>query len=364
MDLGRLDTAYLLQLTGRNIELEAVISTMSAVATIKQGYWTNRPKHPMEDELKGVRGELHFAEAMDLVAELQRGLKLKDAWIRSMKIIVKDQQEATTKEWLTEVPFAVDDILGTWINGAKEEEVYWLLKHKVPCFIIHEVSVTELYDHRDEPRNHDFIALTDAKYLAPECNGFDHVALRLKMSVTHDSRQEGIPSTTPILSAEDRVGSSLAAQGWIKTKHRLLEEAQEVVMIPLEPHLTTDRSTSEPRVLSSIPAGKVLEPEVKLIAADKVEWLVPPAMMEVTAGKWTLWEEYDLDYDNSCFCLVTTRPEDCSRMYYDQKERREIFFMEGLTIPPGAVSDHATFGFPAPMARYVEIVEGKVVKEH
>ena len=42
----------------------------------------------------------------------------------------------------------------------------------------------------------------------------------------------------------------------------------------------------------------------------------------------------------------------------------EIFFMEGLAIPLGAVSDHVMFGFPAPMACYVEIVEGKVVKEH
>ena len=262
MDLGRLDTAYLLQLTSRNIELEAVISTMSAVATVKREYWDNRPSHPTEDKLKGVRGELHFAEAVDLVAEFQRGLKLKDAWIRTMKIIIKDQREATSKEWITEVPFAADDVLGIWINGAKEEEVYWLLKRKVPYFIIHEVPITEMYNHKDELRNHDFVALTDAKYLVLECNGFDHVALRLKMLITYDGRQEGIPSIAPVLSPEDRVGSEPVAQGWNKTKHRVLEEAQETVMIPCGPRPTMDRSASQPQALPPDPAGKALEPGV------------------------------------------------------------------------------------------------------
>ena len=160
------------------------------------------------------------------------------------------------------------------------------------------------------------------------------------------------------------MGSDPAAQGWIKTKHRLLEEAEETVMIPCKPSSAINSSVRELRALPSNTAGKVSEPEVRLIAADKVEWIVPPAVMGVTAGKWTLWEEYDLDYNNSCFCLVFSRPQDCERVYYDRKERREIFFVEGLTVPPGVVSDHATYGFPAPTARYVEIVEGKVVKEH
>ena len=158
--------------------------------------------------------------------------------------------------------------------------------------------------------------------------------------IMYNGRQEGIPSIAPILSPENWVGSEPMAQGWNKTKHRLLEEAQETVMIPCRPRPTMDHSASQPRALPPHPAGKALKPEVWLIAADKVEWIVPPPVMEVTAGKWSLWEEYNLDYDNSCFCLVFSRPEDCNRVYYDRKERREIFFIEGLTVPLGVVSNH------------------------
>ena len=79
-----------------------------------------------------------------------------------MNIIAKDQKEAISEDWLSEVPFAFENMLGTWINGAKENEVYWLLKHRILCFIIHEISVSKLCFHLEDPKNPDFVALTDA----------------------------------------------------------------------------------------------------------------------------------------------------------------------------------------------------------
>ena len=81
MDLGRLDTAYLLQLTTRNIKLDATISAMIDISTIKLDYLENRPLRPLESEVKELGGVLHFADAVDKVAAVQRWLRLKNAWI-------------------------------------------------------------------------------------------------------------------------------------------------------------------------------------------------------------------------------------------------------------------------------------------
>ena len=137
------------------------------------------------------------------MASVQRGIKLKDAWVRLMNIVARDQKEAISEEWLSEVPFAWESVLGAWINGARENEVYWLLKHRILCFIIHEVSVSELCFHREDPKNPDFVALTDAVYLLLEHNGFDHLALKWKALINAIAGQEGVPQVLPILSAEE-----------------------------------------------------------------------------------------------------------------------------------------------------------------
>ena len=58
IDLGRLDTAYLLQLTSRNIELEATISAMADIASVKPEYWADRPTRPSEGKFQELNGNL------------------------------------------------------------------------------------------------------------------------------------------------------------------------------------------------------------------------------------------------------------------------------------------------------------------
>ena len=92
--------------------------------------------------------------------------------------------------------------------------------------------------------------------------------------------------------------------------------------------------------------------------------MVPPAIMALTPGKWSYWKETDLGEVLTCFCLMTSKPDDCERVYFDRIKRRMIYFMEDLEIPPGVVSDVSVFGCPAPTGRFVELVEGKGEREH
>ena len=93
--------------------------------------------------------------------------------------------------------------MGAWINGANANEVYWLLKHRIPCFIIHEVSTSELYLHWEDHKSSNFVVQTDAVYLIQEHNGFDNIAHRHRSLINTRAGQEGIPPVLPVLSAED-----------------------------------------------------------------------------------------------------------------------------------------------------------------
>lgn len=363
MDWGQLDVAYLLQLTGWNIELDATISSLSSVAAIKQDYWAHRPELPTDKEFQEVRGDLHFADTVDKVVAIQRGMRLKDAWVWTMNIVTNEGNEAVSEQWLSEVPYTVKNVMGAWINGTKENEVYWLLKHRIPCFIIHEISASELYLHWEDHKSSDFVAQTDTIYLIQEHNGFDNIAHRHKSLINARAGQEGIPPVLPVLSAKDRAGSNLQMQGWDGTKHRLLEETLEVLMKPYQPptSMHTMPRNQAPSVDST---AEVPEPEVRSLAQERVEWLVPPMVMAASAGKWKFWKEDNLDRDTSCFCPVTKRLTDCERVCYDRVERRELFFIKNIEVPLGAVSDINLFGFLAPEARFVEITDGVITKEY
>ncbi|EDR09347.1 uncharacterized protein LACBIDRAFT_326070 [Laccaria bicolor S238N-H82] len=334
------------------------MSSLSAVAAIKLDYWDGRPVLPTDNDFQELRGEVHFADTVDKVALIQARLKLKDAWIWTMNIVIHEGSEAVSEQWLSEVPFAADNVMGAWINGAKENKVYWLLKHKIPCFIIHEVPTRDMYLHFEDHKNPDFVAQTDAQYLVQEHNGFDNLAYRHKALINAIAGQEGLPRALPDLSEEERSGSDPRNQGWDGVKHRLLEETPEVVMKQCRPPASdrSNPSTQLPPKSSSI--ASIPDPEVRSLAREQVEWIVPPPVMAVTPGRWTFWKEEDLDRNTSCFCPVSSRPEDCEQVYYDRVKRRELFTIENLEVLPGAISDVKLFGFPAPEARFVELKEG------
>ena len=135
-------------------------------------------------------------------------------------------------------------------------------------------------------------------------------------------------------------------------------------MKPIQHSTSVQETLTNQQSTSSNSTAHIPEPEVRLLAKDQVEWLVPPPIMAVTAGKWTFWKEDDLDRNTSCFCPVTSRPIDCECVCYDRIERRELFFIENLEVPLGAVYDINIYGYPAPAARFVELTDGKVTKEY
>ena len=264
-DLGRLDTAFIIQLTSRNIELEAIMTSCEGITDIVPAYWTDRLIHPVKVELRTLHGTLHFSTAIDTMAAIQRGLKLKSAWARAIGIMIKEKKGATYTGWIPKVPAASEEFLGVWINGTKEEEAMWLLSHKIPCFIIHEVPSLELYGFTEEHKYLDFVAKTDALFLHKEHNGFDHLAVKTFTPANDSPDQGGVPRLNLVLCSEERGLSGPTMQGWMDDHHAALEAVPEVIMRPVnsEPFPVAVESSSIARSDSAAP-----EPETMTLATD------------------------------------------------------------------------------------------------
>jgi len=89
-----------------------------------------------------------------------------------------------------------------------------------------------------------------------------------------------------------------------------------------------------------------------------------PPVMPLTEGKWTMWEEWVADGDDMFFRCTSSHPQGCEEVYYDQKERRQIFVVEPMTIPPRVVLDVDTYGVPALTAHFIEVVDDQIKKEY
>ena len=360
-DLGKLDTAFIIQLTSRNIELEAIMASCEGIADIVPAYWADRPIRPVEDELRALHGTLHFSTAVDTVAAIQRGLKLKSAWARAIGIMIKEKKGATYTGWIPKVPVASEEFLGVWINGTKEEEAMWLLSHKIPCFIIHEVPPSDLFGFVEDHKYLDFVTKTDALFLHKEHNGFDHLAVKTFTPTNESPDQGGVPRLNPVLRSEERGLSGPTMQGWMDDHHAALGAVPEVIMRPVNSELPPVTVAPSPIARSNSSAP---EPETMTLATDRVEWLVPPPVMSIPAGKWTRWEEWVTGGDDMFFRRISSEPQGCEEVYFDRKERRQIYVVEPMTIPPGVVSDMDVFGVPAPTARFVEVIDNQIEREY
>ena len=60
-----------------------------------------------------------------------------------------------------------------------------------------------IYECPQDPKNPDFIALTNAMYLLSQHNRFNHLAHKWKALINAIAGQEGMPLILPILSAEE-----------------------------------------------------------------------------------------------------------------------------------------------------------------
>jgi hypothetical protein len=112
--------------------------------------------------------------------DLQQVLKDKVAWIEWTKQYLIDHLWTERAVLGQDVPIANNSFIGMWINGLTQHQALWLIKEKLPCFIIHSYTPADLDHYRlhNLPLIPSFIQWLEAELLKPENNGYAFVALK------------------------------------------------------------------------------------------------------------------------------------------------------------------------------------------
>ena len=140
-------TRYVDELLQRNEVLDARITELMTIShnnpsmALEVEWWLPRPTVSSED-IQELRSISSFERALDEVTQLQRNLKMKAAWIDWMDCL------QTTPYWSRmsneTPPMADDSYMGIWINSKYQEDIDWLLAHRIPCFVVHCLMEGEL----------------------------------------------------------------------------------------------------------------------------------------------------------------------------------------------------------------------------
>jgi hypothetical protein len=130
----------------------------------------DRPTYPSPDVMKrfSFGGYWVWQDAVILLAQIQRGLREMEAWLKMMMHWGRRGDRSST------IPMVNSDRLGVWLNGASEFEGLWLMRIGIiPVYVIHRYAAeidfpirsTTIYDRRLRPYFSNFIESTQAERL-------------------------------------------------------------------------------------------------------------------------------------------------------------------------------------------------------
>jgi hypothetical protein len=177
---GQLEPSFIEDLIQRNEWLDKEMQNGQVMEAMQPDVWGYCPARIANHEFNRLRGSLHYERVVDDVTDLQRVLKGKAAWIEWAKQYMLDHSWTETAVLGRDVPKADDSFVGMWINDLTRHQALWLIKEKIPCFIIHSYTPADLDRCRlhDLPSIPSFIQWSEAELLKPENNGYAFIALK------------------------------------------------------------------------------------------------------------------------------------------------------------------------------------------
>jgi hypothetical protein len=215
-DYGRISPIWVDAISRRVVELETLCQGCIAIAVKRSDLWDRRPQLPSSIHLNYVMEIRMYDVAVDAARAMQRIIIEVDGWQRWAHAVLGDTEPYNAEQWL-HLPIlpAVDHWLGVWINGADEKSVLEALRMRVPCFIVHEFTQTDL-NALIQPLVSDpnFIYRSDAALLTKRDNLLEMCALRLGCRSTKSRAIPRAPAIPPPRSDSKRAASASSAHGW------------------------------------------------------------------------------------------------------------------------------------------------------
>ena len=327
---GYLKPTYLASLVRRLESVAERVEGWKVLNDLRPELWANRPSFPTPVYLENLGNATSFDNAVISLARAQRGIKYMSAWCRMAHSIMTDA--GTTP---SSVPSAEESLMGVWLNNCEEKDGLWLLKSKVPCYIIHTIELSSEVERirRINPHHPNFTNSTPAAKLNANTYAFDLAVLsdggKLN-DVSTDYAILPVWHSTPLMRA-DRLRASPTLQGYADGEYK-------------DPryHPPTDSAPQD-----------IHEEDGKII---------PPPVAGVTPGRsWSTWVEDFTDDHERCMIKVGRRNggSDGGKVYYDRENLRHLYFDEHPFVPPNYEADRLIFGQPAPAMLYFETVNNQ-----
>ncbi|KAG6904776.1 hypothetical protein DXG01_007268, partial [Tephrocybe rancida] len=365
---GRIHAEHLYELFNRNDDLEARILKLQPLARRKSAWWSFRPTDPPSELIKSLRSKvLEFEDAVDLYAQITRGIKLKAAWLEFISRKNHDIPWSMRAMRLRPMETADDNFMGLWINSAQPEEAYWLIRQRIPVFIIHKVTEMEERLCEGSRRLRSFVVDTDIERLAADRNYLEYCAAKsnkllpplpsdewilaphylkwdmlnpnhFRYSLSRTYSLPGMMGCTTYGAEEDMAGGTLFRVDPGSSQ-------DDRPPLPVDPqHLPRPLNTEE-------------------IDPDHVLWIRPPEIAHPPSGKWTYFTESSDEAGDGCMRKVNSEDNLGKYVWFDRKRRRKLGFDSEPAVLPGITTDVSIFGMPAPNIRYEHRAHNNYVAE-
>ncbi|KJA23730.1 hypothetical protein HYPSUDRAFT_201158 [Hypholoma sublateritium FD-334 SS-4] len=310
---GYMRTDYLHRLHQRQQEITNTMNSLARMEQVHQTLWERRPTRD-DDVLDDLNTTyLMYEQAVDWMAKAHRSLKHQDAWNRMAAALLRDLDHPI-EPYDVKILRADDSLMGVWLNGTSEMDGLRLLHHKVPCFILNEVSSEEDRKRaQNSPILENFVDRTSVEWMASDLNLYHKVPEKAQFKLLNSEMDVGIATSIPEYPLSDYLRASPTVQA-------LRERAVEAdAPAPNEP------------VLSS------------------KDELIPPTIVAPGVGSWSHWIEATLeDHHTPCFEQIGSR-RICTvsgTCYFDRSHRRFLYFDDEPVIPSNYKANPEVWGQP------------------
>ncbi|KAJ7701719.1 hypothetical protein B0H16DRAFT_1748414 [Mycena metata] len=351
---GDLCPTFIDQLVSRNDELDAEIELQVPRLEGNPGEFVfNRPCFPSAAVVQKLREVRQYEKAVNLVTEVQRGMREKGTWLTMMTSLIFFPNRHKNMDDI--IP-ADDRFLGVWINDAErddlpeDEPVY---EDALPDFFQH----TEIQEFVLTPASYEYdrIGLDPRyRYTTTEFHRVPHAPVPSNPGPWSDLRRQLYIALGKLLP-RDRPAVRLAQPPFTSPvgllfaqQSRDFEERRRRVA---EPPASTSRPspTMEPVKLGE---AVVLDPA-------RTPWLQTPPIAEPGRGKWTTFrEETDPDDKSYLQQLGKSNPDrnlqEGDVLFYDRRLNRRLIFAGSPPLEgEGWLTTGQEYGRPAPQWPYL-----------
>ncbi|KAJ7081457.1 hypothetical protein C8R44DRAFT_895094 [Mycena epipterygia] len=358
---GRVRPQFIQFLRLRNNEYETEINFQFPRITNRRRTLTiNRPQWPTPASILKLEEIEDYEDAVDRIADVQRGLREKGAWLLMVETWIAKPPPVPALTNPVIKP-ADDKLLGVWANSASEEDCVWFLTSAaVPCFFIHRLP-------RDEPLVLDaartFAEGTEVQAsLETSSNEYDHIATRRAYRFTTQEFWP-VPRVTITRSEMDRTRASLRWQmdlpeGRVLPRdvprhepsqdERNLAIRLDMLASRSEPPATAAGARFDQRMETLVLAvGSGTRPvdasggnpggSRVLVHPNRVHWLRPPPVACNLGKRWTIFREGERD-DSDATAMMEVGANSKEKgaksgetVWYDRIRSRKLLFQD---LPP------------------------------